>query len=174
MRKNNQILNNTVLDDKIFIIRGIQVMIDKDLAELYQVETSRLNEQVKRNIERFDYDFMFQLTKDEFDNLISQNATSSWGGTRKLPYVFTEQGVYMLATVLKSSVAVEVTKQIMRTFVRLKNQTVPYFDIIKRLEKLETNDKETRDLLQKVVQVVSNMQNIQNEAKEGIKKIGFV
>jgi hypothetical protein len=174
MRKNNQILNNTVLDDKIFIIRGIQVMIDKDLAELYQVETSRLNEQVKRNIERFDYDFMFQLTKDKFDNLISQNATSSWGGTRKLPYVFTEQGVYMLATVLKSSVAVEVTKQIMRTFVRLKNQTVPYFDIIKRLEKLETNDKETRDLLQKVVQVVSNMQNIQNEAKEGIKKIGFV
>jgi hypothetical protein len=149
-------------------------MIDKDLAELYQVETSRLNEQVKRNIERFDYDFMFQLTKDKFDNLISQNATSSWGGTRKLPYVFTEQGVYMLATVLKSSVAVEVTKQIMRTFVRLKNQTVPYFDIIKRLEKLETNDKETRDLLQKVVQVVSNMQNIQNEAKEGIKKIGFV
>ena len=149
-------------------------MIDKDLAELYQVETSRLNEQVKRNIERFDEDFMFQLTKDEFDNLISQNATSSWGGTRKLPYVFTEQGVYMLATVLKSSVAVEITKQIMRTFVRLENQSVPYFDIIKRLEKLETNDKETRELLQKVVQVVSSMQSIQNEAKEGTKKIGFV
>lgn len=174
MRKNNQILNNSTLDNKIFIIRGIQVMIDKDLAELYQVETSRLNEQVKRNIERFDEDFMFQLTKDEFDNLISQNATSSWGGTRKLPYVFTEQGVYMLATVLKSSVAVKITKQIMRTFVRLKNQSVPYFDIIKRLEKLETNDKETRELLQRVVQVVSSMQNIQDEAKDGIKKIGFV
>ena len=174
MKKNNQILNNTILDDKIFIIRGIQVMIDRDLAGLYQVETSRLNEQVKRNIERFDNDFMFQLTKDEFDNLISQNATSSWGGTRKLPYVFTEQGVYMLATVLKSNVAVDITKQIMRTFVRLKNQSVPYFDIIKRLEKLETNDKETRDLLQRVVQVVSSMQNIQDEAKDGIKKIGFV
>ena len=93
MRNNTQILNNSTLDNKIFIIRGIQVMIDKDLAELYQVGTSRLNEQVKRNIERFDEDFMFQLTKEEFDNLISQNATSSWGGTRKLPYVFTEQGV---------------------------------------------------------------------------------
>lgn len=174
MKNNTQIVNNTILDNKIFIIRGIQVMIDKDLAELYQVETSRLNEQVKRNIERFDEDFMFQLTKEEFDNLISQNATSSWGGTRKLPYVFTEQGVYMLATVLKSSVAVEITKQIMRTFVKLKNQSVPYFDIIKRLEKLEINDKETRALLQRVVQVVSSMQNIQDEAKDGIKKIGFV
>lgn len=174
MRNNTQILNNSTLDNKIFIIRGIQVMIDKDLAELYQVGTSRLNEQVKRNIERFDEDFMFQLTKEEFDNLISQNATSSWGGTRKLPYVFTEQGVYMLATVLKSSVAVEITKQIMRTFVKLKNQSVPYFDIIKRLEKLEINDKETRALLQRVVQVVSSMQNIQDEAKDGIKKIGFV
>lgn len=128
------------------------------LAELYQVQTSRLNEQVKRNIERFDGDFMFQLTKEEFDNMISQNATSCWGGVRKLPYVFTEQGVYMLATVLKSGITVEVTKQIMRTFTKLKNQSVPYFDIIKRLEKLETNDKETTELPQKVVQVVSSMQ----------------
>ena len=88
--------------------------------------------------------------------------------------VFTEYGVYMLSTVLKSKVATAVSLTIMRTFVRLKNQSVPYFDIIKRLEKLETNDKDTRELLQKVVQVVSNMQNIQDEAKEGIKKIGFV
>ena len=78
------------------------------------------------------------------------------------------------ATVLKSKVATDVSLTIMRTFVRLKNQSVPYFDMIKRLEKLETNDKDTRELLQKVVQVVSNMQNIQDEAKEGIKKIGFV
>ena len=80
----------------------------------------------------------------------------------------------MLSTVLKSKVATDVSLTIMRTFVRLKNQSVPYFDIIKRLEKLETNDKDTRELLWKVVQVVSNMQNIQDEAKEGIKKIGFV
>jgi len=170
----NKLINNIVVDDKIFIIRGIQVMIDKDLAELYDVPTKRLNEQVKRNIERFDSDFMFQLTNQELENLRSQNATTNFNMIRTNPYVFTEQGVYMLATVLKSGIAVEVTKQIMRTFVKLKNQSVPYFDIIKRLEKLETNDKETTELLQKVVQVVSSMQSIHDEAREGTKKIRFV
>ncbi|MFA5233314.1 MAG: ORF6N domain-containing protein [Sulfurimonas sp.] len=174
MDTKNQVLNNIVVDDKIFIIRGIQVMIDKDLAELYDVPTKRLNEQVKRNIERFDSDFMFQLTNQELKNLRSQNATTNFNMIRTNPYVFTEQGVYMLATVLKSGIAVEVTKQIMRTFTKLKNQSVPYFDIIKRLEKLETNDKETTELLQKVVQVVSSMQSIHDEAREGTKKIGFV
>ncbi len=174
MENNSKHLQNIIVEDKIFVIRGVQVMLDKDLAELYQVETRRLMEQVKRNKERFDTDFMFQLSQVEFDNLKSQNATSSWGGTRKLPYAFTEQGVYMLATVLKSGIAVDVTKQIMRTFVKLKNQSVPYFDIIKRLEKLETEDKKTKELLQKVVQVVTSMQDIQDEAKEGTKKIGFI
>ncbi len=116
-------------------------MIDKDLAELYDVPTKRLNEQVKRNIERFDSDFMFHLTNQELENLRSQNATTNFNMIRTNPYVFTEQGVYMLATVLKSGIAVEVTKQIMRTFTKLKNQSVPYFDIIKRLEKLETNER---------------------------------
>lgn len=174
MDTKNQVLNNIVVDDKIFIIRGVQVMIDKDLAELYNVPTKRLNEQVKRNIERFDSDFMFHLTDQELKNLRSQNATTNFNMIRTNPYVFTEQGVYMLATVLKSGIAVEVTKQIMRTFTKLKNQSVPYFDIIKRVEKLETNDKETTELLQKVVQVVSSMQNIHDEAKEGTKKVGFV
>ena len=116
---------------------------------------------------------MFQLTQDEFNNLISQNATSSWGGVRKLPFAFTEQGVYMLATVLKSKIAINVTKQIMRTFTKLKNQSVPYFDIIKRLEKLETDSKDTRELLNKVVQVVTTMQSIQDEAKQNTRQIGF-
>lgn len=79
----SNVVENILVDNKIFVIRGMQVIIDKDLAELYQVETRRLMEQVKRNVERFDADFMFQLTKDEFDILMSQNATSSWGGTRK-------------------------------------------------------------------------------------------
>ena len=91
----------------IRVIRGQQVMLDRDLAELYGVETRRLNEQVKRNLERFPEDFMFQLTPNEFDNLMSQFATSSWGGVRKLPYAFTEQGVAMLSGVLKSTTAVE-------------------------------------------------------------------
>jgi hypothetical protein len=167
-------LSNVLVDDKIFIIRGIQVMVDSDLAELYEVETRRLMEQVKRNIERFDVDFMFELTKEEYENLISQNATSSWGGRRKLPHVFTEQGVYMLATVLKSSIAVDVTKHIMRTFTRLKNQSVPYFDIIKRFESLELDNKENKELLSKVVQIVSTMQSLQNDAQEHTKKIGFI
>ncbi len=140
-----------------------------------QIPTSRLNEQVKRNSGKFPSDFMFELTDNEKNELIAK-----CDNLQKLKFnpskvkVFTEHGVYMLSTVLKSKVATDVSLTIMRTFVRLKNQSVPYFDIIKRLEKLETNDKETRELLQKVVQVVSSMQDIQDEAKEGIKKIGFV
>ena len=83
------VLPDETVMNKIYVIRGQKVMLDKDLAELYQVETRRLNELVKRNIDRFPYDFMFQLKKEEFQNLMSQNATSSWGGVRKLPYAFT-------------------------------------------------------------------------------------
>ncbi len=175
MDTKNKLITNIVVDDKIFIIRGIQVMIDKDLAELYQVQTSRLNEQVKRNIEKFPSDFMFELTNDEKNELIAKcdNLQKLKFNPSKIK-VFTEHGVYMLSTVLKSKIATDVSLTIMRTFVKLKNQSVPYFDIIKRLEKLETNDKETTELLQKVVQVVSSMQSIHDEAKEGTKKIGFV
>ena len=101
----------------IRVIRGQQVIIDRDLALLYGVETKRLNEQVKRNIERFPDDFMFQLNKEEVEILKSQNATSSWGGDRRLPYAFTEQGIAMLSSVLKSQTAVEVNIRIMRAFV---------------------------------------------------------
>ena len=174
MKEHNDITQNILVDNKIFIIRGIQVMIDKDLAELYQVPTKRLNEQVKRNIEKFPLDFMFQLNDIELENLRSQNATTNFNMIRNNPYVFTEHGVYMLSTVLKSKIATDVSLAIMRTFIRLKNQSVPYFDIIKRLEKLEANDSDTKELLNKVVQVVSSMQEIQNEAKENTKKIGFV
>ena len=175
MEDNSEVLKNIVVDNKIFIIRGIQVMIDKDLAELYGVQTSRLNEQVKRNINKFPSDFMFELTQNEKDELIAK-----CDNLEKLKFnpsnikAFTEHGVYMLSTVLKSKIATDVSLAIMRTFVKFKNQSVPYFDIIKRLEKLETKDKETSELLNKVVQVVSSMQDIQNEAKENTRKIGFV
>ncbi|MBK6634463.1 MAG: ORF6N domain-containing protein [Chitinophagaceae bacterium] len=98
--------------NKIYLIRGQKVMLDSDLSALYQVETRRLNEQVTRNKERFPEDFMFQLTVDEYENLISQFATSSWGGRRKLPYAFTEQGVAMLSSVLNSPTAINVNIQI--------------------------------------------------------------
>ena len=109
------------VESLIRVIRGQQVMLDRDLAELYGVEIRRLNEQVKRNIERFPEDFMFQLTPNEFDNLKSQFATSSWGGVRKLTYAFTEQGVAMLSGVLKSPTAVEANIRIMRAFVSMRH-----------------------------------------------------
>ena len=106
------IIPDEMVMNKIYLIRGQKVMLDSDLSALYQVETRRLNEQVTRNKERFPEDFMFQLTVDEYENLISQFATSSWGGRRKLPYAFTEQGVAMLSSVLNSPTAISVNIQI--------------------------------------------------------------
>jgi len=108
------------IESRIFLIREQKVMLDQDLAELYGVETKRLNEQVRRNSERFPEDFMFQLTDEEFANLKSQFATSSWGGRRKLPYAFTEHGAIMAASVLNSPRAVEASVQVVRAFVRLR------------------------------------------------------
>jgi len=121
----------------IYLIRNQKVMLDLDLADLYGVETKRLNEQVKRNLDRFPDDFMFQLTKDEFNILKSQIATSSWGGRRTLPFVFTEQGVAMLSTVLNSKRAVQVNIEIMRTFVRIRKLLLSNKDLAKRLDKME-------------------------------------
>ena len=112
------------IQSKIYDIRGQRVMLDRDLAELYQVTTGNLNKAVKRNIRRFPPDFMFQLTKDEFNklrsDLIFQNGTSNWGGTRKLPYAFTEQGLAMLSGVLTSDIAIDVNISIMRAFVAIR------------------------------------------------------
>lgn len=108
------------INGKIHIIRGQQVMLDFDLAKIYGYSTSSFNRQVSNNIDRFDEDFRFQLTKDEFDNLICKNYTSSWGGIRKLPYAFTEQGIYMLAGVLRGTQAIEQHKLIIRTFKGLR------------------------------------------------------
>lgn len=128
----------------IRVIRGQQVMLDNDLATLYSVETRRLNEQVKRNIERFPDDFMFQLTKEELDNLMSQNATSSWGGTRKLPYTFTEQGIAMLSSVLKSKTAVEVNIRIMRAFIAMRRFIATNAQLFQRLETIEYHQLEMK------------------------------
>src|SRR5665811_240024 len=117
MSENNIIaIPEEVIMSKIYLIRGQKVMLDSDLAELYGVETRRLNEQVKRNIDRFPEDFMFQLMEPEFENLKSQIATSSWGGRRKLPFAFTEHGVLMLSSVLNSNLAIKVNIQIMRIY----------------------------------------------------------
>ena len=113
-----------LIQSKIYEIRGHKVMIDRDLAELYQVTTGNLNKSVQRNIKRFPSDFMFQLTKEEFDqlktNLIFQNGISNWGGTRKLPYAFTEQGPAMLSGISNSDTAIQVNINIMRAFVAMR------------------------------------------------------
>lgn len=123
--------------NKIYLIRGQKVMLDEDLAELYQETTKRLNEQVRRNKERFPKDFMFPLTKKEFENLKLQIATSSWGGRRSLPYVFTEQGVAMLSSVLNSNTAIRVNIQIIRIFTKMREIMLTNKDILLQLQKIE-------------------------------------
>ena len=112
-------------------------MLDRDLAVLYGVETKYLKRQVNRNIERFPEDFIFQLTKEELDNLRCQFGTSSWGGIRYLPYAFTEQGVAMLSSVLKSKRAIQVNIQIMRAFIKLKEMLSTHKDLKQKIEEME-------------------------------------
>lgn len=141
-----QTINSQNLQDKIHTIRGLQVMLDRDLAELYQVETRRLNEQVKRNIERFPEEFMFQISKEEFENWKSQFATSKDKmSLRKIPYAFTEQGVSMLASVLKSKIAIDISIKIIKAFVgmrKLISQNIIAYERFERIEeRLSLHDK---------------------------------
>ena len=133
----NEIISQDIIEQKIFVIRGQKVMLDRDLAALYEVETKILNKAVRRNFERFPSDFMFQLTRDEFDNLKFQFGTSSWGGTRKLPLVFTENGVAMLSTVLNSKRAIQVNIQIMRTFTKIRKMLASNASLARKLKSLE-------------------------------------
>jgi len=139
-RKTNR-LEGTIpvsqIERLILLIRGEKVMLDSDLAALYNVETRVLVQAVKRNIERFPDDFMFQLDKSEFDSLRSQNVSPSWGGRRTLPYAFTEQGVAMLSSVLRSKRAVQVNVEIIRAFVRLRQILATNKELSEKLSELE-------------------------------------
>ena len=150
---NQQLPVENNVESLIRVIRGQQVMLDRDLAELYGVETRRLNEQVKRNIERFPEDFMFQLTKEEFENWKSQFATSNSivMGAHKRPYAFTEQGVAMLSGVLKSSTAVEANIRIMRAFVSMRHFMVNNAAVFQRLETIEFNQLESNKVQAKIL-----------------------
>jgi len=128
------------IESRIYLLRGHKVMLSPDLAELYEVEPRALVQAVKRNIERFPADFMFQLSQEEFDNLKSQIVISSWGGVRRAtPYAFTEQGVAMLSSVLRSKRAVLVNVEIMRAFVRLRQILVAHVELARKLAALEKN-----------------------------------
>ena len=125
------------IESLIHVIRDQQVMLDSDLARLYGVETRVLNQAVKRNNERFPEDFMFQLTEEDSQNLKSQNVMSSWGGNRKAPYAFTENGVAMLSSVLRSKTAIEVNIRIMRAFTSMRSFLISNAHMFKRLETIE-------------------------------------
>ena len=162
----------------IYTIRGEKVMLDMDLAELYGIDTRTMKQAVRRNIERFPADFMFKLTKDEFDSLRSQFVTSNVGrgGTRYLPFAFTEQGVAMLSGVLKSEQAVAVNIAIMRTFVQMRKFMLSNIELNQRVEKLERlifehideYSDEIKDIYEALTQLMQD-----KEEKEPRRPIGF-
>jgi len=159
-----------IIQNKIYEIRGLKVILDKDLATMYEVTTGNLNKAVKRNAGRFPDDFMFQVTNEEFD-LIFQNGTSSWGGTRKLPYAFTEHGIAMLAGLLNSLKAIEVNILIVRAFVALRQFALGYVELNQKIEKfmLETNIQ-----FSDIYQALTEMASQNEQDKKPLNPVGYL
>lgn len=155
---------------KILLVRSEKVLLDRDLAELYGVETKRLKRAVRRNINRFPKDFMFQLTEKEFDSLRSQFGTSSWGGTRYLPMAFTEQGVAMLSTVLNSERAIAVNIAIMRAFVQLRKMMTSQRELARKLSELEEH---LQDHDQQIEAIFDAIRQLMSPPERSKKRIGF-
>lgn len=155
---------------KIYLIRNKKVMLDFELASLYGVETKQLKRQVRRNIERFPDDFMFELSKEEFDDLRSQTGTSSWGGSRYLPMAFTEQGVAMLSSVLGSATAIEVNIRIIRVFSQMKEMLSAHKDILLKLEQIERKVFQHDEDIQ---MIFSALKQLLQPPQEPRRKIGY-
>ena len=161
------------IQNKIHEIRGFKVLLDVDLAYMYGVETAQLKRQVRRNIERFEGDdFMFELTQSEFKNLICQIGTSSWGGTRFLPFAFTEMGISMLSSVLSSEIAIATNRKIMRAFVALRHYAAGLSELNQKIEKLsarlDDNDAKTDEIF-----VLLKEFSEHKKAFENRRRIGF-
>ena len=171
MKKMSDLVPVEVIANKIFLIRGQKVMLDRDLAKLYGVTTGNLNKAVSRNLMRFPDDFMFELTRDELKNLIFQFGTSSWGGTRKLPRVFTEQGVAMLSSVLNSDRAVMVNISIMRVFSKLKKLALSHSELLRKVDSLERKYGEHDKKIAVIFQALKQLLEPPKPKKTG--KIGF-
>lgn len=158
--------------NRIYVVRGEKVMLDRDLAEMYGVETKAFNQSVKRNTERFPKDFMFNLNEKEWKNLKSQIVTSSWGGTRYRPNVFTEQGVAMLSSILNSKTAIEVNIRIIRVFTKLREYALTHKDILLQLAKLEKEVKGNSKDIENIFIVLKEL--IEKQSKPSPRnKIGF-
>jgi hypothetical protein len=168
---NHTQITDEVITSKIYLIRMVKVMLDEDLAELYQVQTKRLKESVKRNLNRFPPDFMFQLTTEEFENLRSQIATSSWGGSRYPPMAFTEQGVAMLSGILNSDIAINVNIQIIRIFTRMRQMLITNKDILLKLEQLESKVGKHDEDIQLIFKYLKQLLNPPQPPR---RKIGFI
>jgi len=164
------IVTDEVIMSKVYYIRGNKVMLDEELAALYEVSTKRLNEQVKRNMKRFPDDFMFQLTMQEFNDLKSQFATSSWGGRRTAPYAFTEHGVLMLSSILTSERAVNVNIRIMRIYTKMREMIFTHKDILIQLEKIEKKVTGHDEDIQVIFNYFRQLLKIQKEPRP---RIGF-
>ncbi len=167
------LINEETIQSKIYIVRGQKVMLDFELAEIYGYTTTRFNEQVRNNIEKFDEDFMFQLTREEFENLMSKKSTSSWGGRRKLPRVFTEQGIYMLMTVLRGELAIKQSKALIRTFKQMKDYIVGNQGLINQRDYLQLSlvvAEHSRD----INAIKSSLNTIDNEVAEVVDRLGNV
>jgi hypothetical protein len=162
--------------DMILVVRGDRVMLDADLAVLYGVPTKSLLQAVRRNAERFPEDFMFQLSRQELRDLRSQFVTSSWGGRRTTPCVFTEQGVAMLSSVLRTPRAIAVNIEIMRAFVRLREMFAANVELAKRLDELEARiDKRLANQDETIVEILNAIRRLMSPPASGPKrKIGFV
>lgn len=172
----NSLLSEVTIANKIYFIRNQKVMLDRDLAILYGIETKRLKEQVKRNISRFPEDFMFELTKSEFENWRSQFATSNSDkmGLRYLPMAFTEHGVLMLSSVLKSDKAIQVNIQIMRIFTKVRQMLLDTtdlkIDILKIKKKLENHDKNIELVFSYLDELTEKKENEPKRTTIGYKK----
>jgi hypothetical protein len=162
-----------VITNKIYFIRNQKVMMDRDLAALYEVETKRINEQIKRNSARFPVNFMFQLNEVEYENLKSQNATSSWGGSRKLPFAFTEHGVLQLANVLKSERATQMSIKIIEVFVSLRDYLLTNLNLKIEVEaikkKLVNHDKNIELVFSYLDELIEKREDKTERTKIGYK-----
>ena len=167
------IIPDEIISNKIYLIRNQKVMLDRDLAELYRVETKVLKQAVKRNINRFPEDFMFELTKNEFENLRSQIVTSSWGGTRYLPSVFTEQGVAMLSSVLNSDRAIAVNIKIIRIFTKMRDLLSDNLSLRLEIEdikkKVNNHDKNIELVFSYLDELIEKKENPEVRSKIGYK-----
>lgn len=165
------LISQELIEKKIYRIREQKVMLDRDLSCLYRVPTKRLKEQVRRNINRFPEDFMFELTAKEFEILRSQFATSRWGGARYLPYVFTEQGVAMLSSILNSERAIQVNIAIMRTFVNLRQIFSTHKELAHKLNQLERKIEKHDEDISSIFEAIRQLMMPQPEKPR--RRIGF-